>query len=192
MVPMLAEAARQIADPQAVWLTHGKGPKMYDVDGTEYVDLVCSWGPLILGHAHAEILDATFHDGTPVNAEAVRWSLERARALPKSTVASELTSIVDVQAPDANTVVLTLNRPAADLIYRLSTLAGAIVNPAAANADLSMTEAGSGPYVLDELKVGDRVCALVAGGGYAERCTAPIMNLAAIWPSSMPNRLGPL
>lgn len=100
--------------------------------------------------------DATFHDGTPVNAEAVRWSLERARTLPKSTVASELTSIVDVQAPDANTVVLTLNRPAADLIYRLSTLAGAIVNPAAAKDDLSMTEAGSGPYVLDELKVGDR------------------------------------
>lgn len=100
--------------------------------------------------------DATFHDGTPVNAEAVRWSLERARTLPTSTVASELTSIVDVQAPDASTVVLTLNRPAADLIYRLSTLAGAIVNPAATDDDLSMTEAGSGPYVLDQLKVGDR------------------------------------
>ncbi|MEW1931386.1 ABC transporter substrate-binding protein [Rhodococcus sp. NPDC079359] len=100
--------------------------------------------------------DATFHDGTPVNAEAVRWSLERARSLPTSTVASELTSIDGVAAPDAETVVLTLNRPAADLIYRLSTLAGAIVNPAAAEQDLSMTEAGSGPYVLDQLKVGDR------------------------------------
>lgn len=100
--------------------------------------------------------DATFHDGTPVNAEAVRWSLERAGSLPTSTVASELTSIDGVAAPDAETVVLTLNRPAADLIYRLSTLAGAIVNPASAEQDLSMSEAGSGPYVLDQLKVGDR------------------------------------
>ncbi len=34
------------------------GPYLVDVDGTEYVDLVCSWGPMLLGHAHPEVLDA--------------------------------------------------------------------------------------------------------------------------------------
>jgi glutamate-1-semialdehyde 2,1-aminomutase len=33
-------------------MARGKGPYLYDADGREYVDLVCSWGPMILGHAH--------------------------------------------------------------------------------------------------------------------------------------------
>jgi glutamate-1-semialdehyde 2,1-aminomutase len=36
----------------------GKGPYLFDVDGHEYVDLVCSWGPLILGHAHPDVVAA--------------------------------------------------------------------------------------------------------------------------------------
>jgi glutamate-1-semialdehyde 2,1-aminomutase len=34
------------------------GPYLVDADGTEYVDLVCSWGPMLLGHAHPEVLTA--------------------------------------------------------------------------------------------------------------------------------------
>jgi glutamate-1-semialdehyde 2,1-aminomutase len=40
------------------FMARGVGPYLYDVDGNEYVDLVCSWGPLILGHAHPEVVDA--------------------------------------------------------------------------------------------------------------------------------------
>jgi glutamate-1-semialdehyde 2,1-aminomutase len=40
------------------FMARGAGPYLYDVDGNEYVDLVCSWGPLILGHAHPEVVDA--------------------------------------------------------------------------------------------------------------------------------------
>jgi glutamate-1-semialdehyde 2,1-aminomutase len=36
----------------------GKGAEIEDVDGRRYVDLVCSWGPLILGHAHPEVQQA--------------------------------------------------------------------------------------------------------------------------------------
>ncbi|MEU7904275.1 glutamate-1-semialdehyde 2,1-aminomutase [Actinoplanes sp. NPDC049118] len=36
----------------------GEGPWMVDADGRRYVDLVCSWGPLIHGHAHPEIVAA--------------------------------------------------------------------------------------------------------------------------------------
>ncbi|QZY57355.1 glutamate-1-semialdehyde 2,1-aminomutase [Crassaminicella profunda] len=40
------------------FITKGKGSKIYDVDGNEYIDYVGSWGPLILGHAHEEVTEA--------------------------------------------------------------------------------------------------------------------------------------
>jgi glutamate-1-semialdehyde 2,1-aminomutase len=40
------------------FMVRGEGCRMYDVDGNGYVDLVCSWGPLILGHAHPEVVAA--------------------------------------------------------------------------------------------------------------------------------------
>jgi glutamate-1-semialdehyde 2,1-aminomutase len=40
------------------FMSQGKGPWLTDADGRRYVDLVCSWGPLIHGHAHPEIVAA--------------------------------------------------------------------------------------------------------------------------------------
>lgn len=40
------------------FISRGQGGHIFDADGQEYVDLVCSWGPLILGHCRREILDA--------------------------------------------------------------------------------------------------------------------------------------
>ncbi|WP_433687740.1 glutamate-1-semialdehyde 2,1-aminomutase [Micromonospora carbonacea] len=40
------------------FMVRGQGPWLYDADGRRYVDLVCSWGPLLLGHAHPEVVDA--------------------------------------------------------------------------------------------------------------------------------------
>ena len=39
-------------------LDNGKGSRINDIDGNTYIDYVCSWGPMILGHAHDEILNA--------------------------------------------------------------------------------------------------------------------------------------
>jgi len=41
-----------------VFMAAGRGPYLTDVDGNEYVDLVCSWGPMILGHAYPAVVDA--------------------------------------------------------------------------------------------------------------------------------------
>jgi glutamate-1-semialdehyde 2,1-aminomutase len=41
-----------------VFVERGRGAELVDVDGNHYVDYVCSWGPLILGHAHPEVLAA--------------------------------------------------------------------------------------------------------------------------------------
>ena len=40
------------------FMVSGTGPYLTDADGREYVDLVCSWGPMILGHAHPAVVDA--------------------------------------------------------------------------------------------------------------------------------------
>ena len=48
----------QIAQPQAVWMSHGAGSKVYDVDGTEYVDMHGGYGATIAGHAHPAIVAA--------------------------------------------------------------------------------------------------------------------------------------
>jgi glutamate-1-semialdehyde 2,1-aminomutase len=48
----------QITAPQPVWLSHGRGSKVYDVDGNEYVDLHGGYGAALAGHAHPAIVEA--------------------------------------------------------------------------------------------------------------------------------------
>ena len=48
----------QIAQPQAVWMSHGSGSKVFDVDGTQYVDMHGGYGASIAGHAHPAIVEA--------------------------------------------------------------------------------------------------------------------------------------
>lgn len=43
---------------QPRFMASARGPYLTDVDGNEYVDLVASWGPMLLGHAHPEIIAA--------------------------------------------------------------------------------------------------------------------------------------
>ena len=43
---------------QPLFIARGKGPYLYDVDGNRYIDYVLSWGPLVLGHAHPEVVEA--------------------------------------------------------------------------------------------------------------------------------------
>ncbi len=53
------------------FMVRGSGPYLTDVDGREYVDLVCSWGPMILGHVHPAVvsaISAALADGTSFGA----------------------------------------------------------------------------------------------------------------------------
>lgn len=60
------------------FMAAGNGPWLTDVDGNRYVDLICSWGPMILGHAHPGVLDAVrsvaahgFSFGAPTEGEVL-------------------------------------------------------------------------------------------------------------------------
>ena len=60
-----------------VFMDHGVGSKLYDIDGNEYIDYVCSWGPMIAGHAHPKVVSHVqeyitkgFSFGTPTELES--------------------------------------------------------------------------------------------------------------------------
>ena len=44
-----------------IFIDHASGSYVWDVDNVKYLDYVLSWGPLILGHAHPEIIDTVMH-----------------------------------------------------------------------------------------------------------------------------------
>lgn len=87
---------------QARFIDSAHGSKLIDVDGNEYVDLVCSWGPMINGNAHPEItqavVDATAKGlsfGAPTEAEIDlaqmiidRTSVEEVRLVNSGTEAT--------------------------------------------------------------------------------------------------------
>jgi glutamate-1-semialdehyde 2,1-aminomutase len=84
------------------FMMRGKGPFVYDADGREYVDLVCSWGPLLLGHAHPMVVDAVACQvargtsyGTPTEPEVelaeeivARTPVEKVRLVSSGTEAT--------------------------------------------------------------------------------------------------------
>ncbi|MBC8079533.1 MAG: glutamate-1-semialdehyde 2,1-aminomutase [Gorillibacterium sp.] len=41
-----------------VFVERGAGSRIYDIDGNTFIDYICSWGPLIMGHAHPEVIEA--------------------------------------------------------------------------------------------------------------------------------------
>jgi glutamate-1-semialdehyde 2,1-aminomutase len=51
-------AMRAIGREYPIFIERGEGAEIIDVDGSRYVDWVCSWGPLILGHANPAVVDA--------------------------------------------------------------------------------------------------------------------------------------
>src|SRR5213076_1613068 len=42
-----------------LFIARAEGPFLFDLDGNRYLDFVGSWGPLILGHAHPAVVEAT-------------------------------------------------------------------------------------------------------------------------------------
>jgi glutamate-1-semialdehyde 2,1-aminomutase len=85
-----------------LFIESAAGPYLTDVDGNTYVDLVCSWGPMLLGHAHPAVLDAVHEAvgrgtsyGTPTRPEVelaeeivARTPVEQVRLVSSGTEAT--------------------------------------------------------------------------------------------------------
>jgi len=79
------------------FMRSGKGCRIIDEDDNEFIDYVSSWGPLILGHAHPEVLDAlqrTMKDGTSFGAPTKR-EVELAELIAEMVPSIEMVRLVN-------------------------------------------------------------------------------------------------
>ncbi|HSW50609.1 MAG TPA: glutamate-1-semialdehyde 2,1-aminomutase, partial [Bryobacteraceae bacterium] len=80
-----------------LFITRGRGSHIWDADGNQYIDYVGSWGPLLLGHAHPEILRAVEEaaaDGTSFGAPTQR-EIELAETIREFVPSMELVRLVN-------------------------------------------------------------------------------------------------
>jgi len=80
-----------------VFMDRAEGPFIFDVDGKGYIDYVCSWGPMILGHAHPEVaaaVKAALDGGTSFGAPTWR-EVELARMICECVPSIEQVRLVN-------------------------------------------------------------------------------------------------
>ena len=102
----------------------------------------------------------TFQDGEPMNAEAVKYSLNRHLTMQGSTRKGEIASIQSIDVVDDHTVKLTLSAPFSPLVAALMDRAGMIVSPKAAEAlkdKFGTAPVCAGPYKFVERVAQDRI-----------------------------------
>ena len=80
-----------------VFIERGEGAYLFDVDGNRYIDYVCSWGPLLLGHRHPAIIQAleeALEIGTSFGAPTER-EIELAEAISAAVPSIEMVRLVN-------------------------------------------------------------------------------------------------
>jgi peptide/nickel transport system substrate-binding protein len=97
----------------------------------------------------------TFHDGSPFDADSVKWNIDRYRTTDGSARKGELAPVASVDVIDASTVAFNLSNPFSPLLAILVDRAGMMVSRAVAeSAGQDFTrkafKAGTGPFVLTE------------------------------------------
>lgn len=99
------------------------------------------------------IRKAKFHNGNPVTAQDVVYSLEQAKAAKQTGVSGPLQVVDGIKAFDDSTVEVTLSKPSRAFLQALSTASG-IVIPTDSAGDLAKAPVGTGPFRFDTWKNG--------------------------------------
>ena len=129
------------------------------IDGTVEPRLVTEWEPSADNTSVTLTLrdGVQFSDGTPFDAEAVKFNLDRARG-EGSKIASEIAQITAVDVVDPVTVEISVSGGLGALLSALTARGGMMVSPTAAKADtLAQQPVGAGAYAATEILAGDRV-----------------------------------
>ncbi|RMG87850.1 MAG: aminotransferase class III-fold pyridoxal phosphate-dependent enzyme, partial [Chloroflexi bacterium] len=126
------------------FIARGEGAYMWDEDGNRYIDYMLSWGPLILGHAHPEVV------------EALKQTLERGTSYgAPTTLENELAALVIDTMPAVEMVRFVNSGTEATMsalrLARAYTKRNKIIKFAGCyhgHADLLLVQAGSGVATL--------------------------------------------
>ncbi|MBR0843357.1 ABC transporter substrate-binding protein [Bradyrhizobium liaoningense] len=121
-----------------------------------------SWGWAADGKSITFTLrkNVTFHDGTPFDATAVKFNIERMKTMPDSKRKAELAPIQSVEALAADKVKFNLSEPFVPLLANLSDRAGMMVSPKAAAekaGEFAAAPVCAGPYQFVERKSRDLI-----------------------------------
>jgi len=134
-----------------------------DAHNTIVPDLAISWTyPSPTQLVFTLRTDVKFQDGTPFNADAVVFNINRILNAPTAPRYSEISSVQSVAAVDSSHVQFTLKKPFSPLLAALTDRAGMILSPTAvqklgsglANGPVN---AGSGPFIFKEWVKGDHL-----------------------------------
>jgi peptide/nickel transport system substrate-binding protein len=100
-----------------------------------------------------------FNDGTPLNAQAVKVSLDRDKTLARSARASELTPVSSVSTSGSRTVVIHLSAPFAPLTSLLADRSGMVMSPTqlSKSSNFASNPVCVGPFQFVSRTVGDRI-----------------------------------
>ena len=104
--------------------------------------------------------DVTFHDGTPFNADAVKFNLDRAMTIEGSRRKDELEMVDHVEVVDEFTAKIVLKAPFMPLLAVLADRAGMMVSPTAVKKEgkaFQRHPIGSGPFKFDNRVSQDRI-----------------------------------
>lgn len=156
---------------QPLFIDHAEGPYMWDADGNRYIDYVLSWGPLILGHAHPQVV------------KALKRAAERGTSYGAPTaLETELAQLVCELVPSAEQVRFVNSGTEATMsvlrLARAFTKRNKIIKLQGnyhGHADFLLVQAGSGVATL-----GLPDSPGVPPGATQDTLTAPYNDLAAV------------
>nr|WP_272212851.1 ABC transporter substrate-binding protein [Marinicella sp. W31]MDC2878774.1 ABC transporter substrate-binding protein [Marinicella sp. W31] len=152
-------AAAPVAIGQVVWQNVFEGLVTINEAGAIAPQLATDWTVSDNGLTYTFDLreGVTFHNDRAFNAETAKFSIDRIIADDSVNPQKALYSAIEnVEAPDANTLVLNLSRPAYDLLYWLGFPAAVMVEPKSEPANAT-DPVGTGPFSFVEWRRGNQV-----------------------------------
>ncbi|AEF56396.1 ABC transporter substrate-binding protein [Marinomonas posidonica] len=152
-------AAAPVAIGQVVWQNLFEGLVTIDKDGNIEPELAENWDISTDGLTYTFDLrdNVTFQNGKPFNAQTAKYTLDRILAEDSVNPQKSLyKSIESVKALDTDTLVLTLSKPSADLLYWLGFPAAVMIEPSSETTNAT-DPVGTGPFKFSEWKKGNQV-----------------------------------
>lgn len=142
-------AATGAAIPQVLLYNVYEGLVRLDLDGEVQPLLAGDYEVSEDGMTYTfNLVDATFHDGSPLSAQDVVWSFERVTAEGSTNpFANQMEVVESVQADDEDTVVVTLTRPSNRWLFDIAGQVGIVLKEGA--EDLDTAPNGTGPFEFE-------------------------------------------